>query len=290
MEDTPEIPHTPPPPGSVGAQTTNADEIAARIASESAAAVPRPASLDSATANTPGPQGGGGGPVDRWGRAFDPELHVTNKHGEPALRGGTLITRAGKQGSGPGAATRQAATGPGVNVADQKRLALEAARGAGAADEDQDDAPQPEQPAAPAFTPEEFRRRAESAAKFVRKAFGRFGRWMAGEEGEYQTIDGSHEGQEIQDATLDVQMEYQKLLPVGSVAMLIMAVGSYSARCWGSEKNQERVDELWAKFQGRPVPRKPTEKPQPGQPPQPKPAADYEPPAKPVTVRVIPHL
>jgi len=234
-------------------QRTDMAEIAQRISSESMAAVPRPASL--------GPAPSAPGLVDRWGRAFDAALHLTKKDGTPATRGGTLITLKGKQGNGP--QVRQATARP-DSVAEQIRLVREAAGEAEGQPSGEGDelaggqgAEEAAEEAAPQLSPEEFQRRAAAGARFVRKIMGKFGRWMAGEEGEFQTIDGAHEGKDIEDSTLDVQMEYGKLVPAGSVALLLFNVSTYVGRCWGTEKNQERVEVLVARFTGRPAPVKP---------------------------------
>ncbi len=97
--------------------------------------------------------------------------------------------------------------------------------------------------------PEEFARKALTRSRTARKIMGKFGRWFGGDVGDFKELDGVHEGQDIEDATLEVQTEYQKLLPVGSILVAVVAYSSYMLRVV-AEKRRKKLEALKIKAEG----------------------------------------
>lgn len=241
--------------------TTDATEIAERMARENREAVP--GGPTASVTVTPGTKttllveehGNIDDPlVDIYGRPFDPVLHLTKMDGTtPALRKGLLICKKGQGLVVPrvrAASPRAAATGGGA-ASDQQRLALEAL-GGGAPDAS--GAPTPAEAGPDPMAPEEFTRQAVARARAARKITGKLGRWLGGKDGDFQDVDGANEGEDIEGSTLDVQTEYQKLLPVGSILMAVMAYGSYFVRV-ARAADRRRKEAARAKAGGaRPIP------------------------------------
>lgn len=209
----------------------------------------------------PRPDGGGqdsainSEPVDRYGRKFDPAIHVTTKSGAPALyRGRTLIVKTGMQGhhSKRGAA-RETPTpsGEGSSLGEEggEGAAPEGNAGAGGAG-------QPELLHGDAGdlgpTPEERRFKAEIDARNTRRFFRRLGIWLAGpEEGEFKKGDLDDEGIEIQQTAQDWYVEAGVQLPIGAGFMFLFASVSYLARTWNSERHQDRLATWWDILNGK---------------------------------------
>lgn len=236
----------PTPPASEGADLLA--EIAASTVQESAAAVPLPSGPTAATLE----------PVDRWGRKFDPSLHLTDKHGRPALRRGrTLIMRRGAPRPDSSAAVSPPTAPPiraRLAVEDADAASQPDAGGVAPAGAPAGEQLPPEQllSSGPGMEPAEFERRARAGARLIRKAAHRLGRAVAGDEGDYLVRPPDlNEGREIEDATFDAQMEAGRLIPAAAWIFLAVALGGYAWRVSQTQTAQGRWDDLWARWTGK---------------------------------------
>lgn len=221
-------------------------DLAAETARETEAAIPPPHGAPAAPTSQPSPAASTTGPTDRWGRAFDPNIHLTNKVGEPAVnrKTGRLLCLPG-QGLGRAVAPKPAAPGVGASSLGDMSGELEPGPAAGGdAAEEVMGGPEPVM-----FDPAG----AELDSRVVRRALRWLGRWMGGpEEGDFKTAPDD-EGGDIQQAYKDWAIDNQIRLPVGAGFMLFLSVGSYLNRVWNTPRHQQRMEDLMDRINGRPV-------------------------------------
>ena len=240
-----------------GAGQADLASIAADTIRESNDAVPPPP-------GTPQGQPAPAGPIDRWGRTFDPLKHLTTADGRPRLRAGkTLIARKGMEGSG--AAPKAAPTGHAGGSLD-----LEAAGLGGPGDGDA------VPPGAGAdqvqLNPDlaGLKAKAEADAALIREGIEALCRLLAGEKGELKP-----------DAVrkLDTRWENALLenawaLPIGALTLAVWESGRNLWTAGTTEEGRARaikaVDWLTGKpsrpRDGKPIQQEQTQKPEPEAP------------------------
>lgn len=225
--------------------------LAAETIRDSESAVVRPSS-------TPGPVQASG-PVDSWGRAFDPALHKVRADGTPQLRksgvlilkdrslapfgqrlapkdrpatGGDFLDTAPAGLPDPGAAPGPGVQVPGVPGTEPAPLETE-----------------------PPVTMDEARMDAQAVAD----AMEMVGQAANPDEGSMK----DPERGAIETRWANVFMRYQLRLPVGQIALAMIASGKYVGRLAVLPKTRERTQSFFAWIMGRERPQPaPSTKPQ----------------------------
>lgn len=212
--------------------------IAADTARESAEAVPHPdLNRGSAPADT--------GPVDNWGRSFDPKLHLANKLGQPALtRKGKLMVLKGMQG-GPAAVKAATAT----QSFNGGTLDLEAA-GLGGAPEGGEAAPGATAAGQmdPNADPLKMQAKAAADAEMIREGVEAFCRLIAGEKGELKPGDAKKLDVRWEDALTENMWS----LPIGKLTMALWETGRNVGRASLTPEGKERLKSAWDWLTGKP--------------------------------------
>jgi hypothetical protein len=231
--------------------------LAAETVRESAAAVVRP---EGAAGAVPA------GPVDRWGRAFDPLLHKVKTDGTPQLRDGvTLILKNKAARPLTSALPRAARATAGSDFLDTEAAGLNAGlegHAEGVASEGLPDVPAAELPVTPA--------EAELDAQAIADGLEMLGQGVSGEPESGAMKETERTA--VETRWKNVLLRYNLRLPIGQLLLAGIATVKYGVRVAVLPKTQERTETFLDWILGRPRRHAPTaaapQQQQQGQPAQ----------------------
>lgn len=226
--------------------------ITPRSEATSASQIAQEVIIDSEKLSPPAPGGQGAAPAsldgltDRWGRAFDPAIHLTDRNGRPAVRGGrTLVT---KPGQGRAVSEVQKNKTP-QNPAGNIDLPLENQGNEGG--QEQNPTETPPSPEIPPLSPEERQAKAASDAEILLEGYYLVGRWFGKQAAKFGLDEhGREERGDILRTGATWLYNDGISLPIGHFTVHAIKVVKYWVRCAETDTGEERLNSIGNFFRG----------------------------------------